>query len=343
MFGLPNSTITILSIDGGGIRGLIPALILKELEERLARRRNAQPLPRLFDLMAGTSTGGLIALGLCAPAISSDGHGYLSEPALTTDDLIRIYTDRGEEIFPPWKFRRLRSVLQAFGDKYDADGLARVLQDSLGDVTVHDALTNVLITSYDTERRTPHLFKSRPRARGDEDLNFYMRDAARATAAAPTFFEPAHIKPVPENGESYCLVDGAVLAQNPALTAYVEARKIFPQAKRFVILSLGTGQTVHRFSYSEMRNWGYLDWVSPVKGVPLSSMMTDAQSESANHQLARLPDVQFFRLDGELHGVSDAMDDASSENIMHLRRLAFEIMHNHSEKLDRVCDILSRR
>jgi len=124
MFGLPNSTITILSIDGGGIRGLIPALILKELEERLARRRNAQPLPRLFDLMAGTSTGGLIALGLCAPAITSDGHGYLSEPALTTDDLIRIYTDRGEEIFPPWKFRRLRSVLQAFGDKYDADSLA---------------------------------------------------------------------------------------------------------------------------------------------------------------------------------------------------------------------------
>jgi patatin-like phospholipase/acyl hydrolase len=344
MFPFHTSHVFVLSVDGGGIRGIIPALILRELEHRLQRRgRRRKPLHRFFDLVAGTSTGGLIALGLGAPRRTGAARGPVNRnTGLTPDELVDVYQRRGAEIFPRWKFNALRSVLQAFGDKYDAANLEQVLYDLFGDLTLQDALTNVLVTSYDTERRQPHFFKSWNSAEGTE-RDFFMRDVGRATAAAPTFFEPAYIASVPDDGERFCLLDGAVIANNPALCAYVEAYKLFPHAKDFTILSIGTGSTVEGFEYEDIRNWGYLDWVSPVKGMPLSSMMTDAQSQLVNHQLHKLPGLTYHRWNGPLTDCSEEMDDASEENLAALRRFAYGVIEANSEQIDAVCHELQHR
>ncbi|WP_455382789.1 patatin-like phospholipase family protein [Salinispira pacifica] len=336
-------TVRILSIDGGGVRGLIPSLVLEEIQRRLRSRGNMRPFHRIFDLMAGTSAGGIIALGLSLPEVDPGGKGFVrGKAALDISKITALFSARGLDIFPRGGLANLRSILQAFGEKYSADSLESMMAGLFGDVTIHDALTNLLITSYDIEERGPHMFKKRPKRRDKADLNFYMRDVARATSAAPTYFEPAHIESVPPNGNQYCLVDGAIFANNPALAAYIEARKIFPHARRYLIVSLGTGRAEHRFSYERIKDWGYLEWVSPRNGVPLFSLSSEGQSVAVVHQLSRIPDVEFYRLNGPLSdGASESMDNASPENIERLTAAAMDIISDNDDLIDRICKRLS--
>ncbi len=344
-------TVRILSIDGGGVRGLIPTFLLHDIYRRIELRcaswgrRKVPRIHEVFDLVAGTSTGGLIALGLCAPEQHFNHGGESSaerepppapHPAVTIERIIEIYTRYGSQVFPRWKFNRLRTVLQAFGEKYDAAPYERLLRMLFGDLRVSEALTNLLITSYDTERGTPFFFKRRPaHYRRYDDRDFLMRDAARAASAAPTFFEPAYIRPVDGHSrEFYCLIDGAIFASNPAMSAYIEARKMYPRARRFIIVSLGTGKRTRRFTYREMRNWGYIDWVSPIKGVPLTAMTTEGVAEAVNYQLTRLPGVEYYRFNAPLYGASEAMDDASDENIDALQGVARRIIEDNVTTLD---------
>ncbi len=92
--------------------------------------------------------------------------------------------------------------------------------------------------------------------------SYRMRDAARASSAAPTYFPPARISPIGHPNRHFTLVDGAVFANNPAGLAFVEATKIFPDESEFVVLSLGTGDPQQGYSYDEIRRWGYMEWVT---------------------------------------------------------------------------------
>jgi uncharacterized protein len=333
-------TVRVLSIDGGGVRGIIPALVLKSLQTRLTQLNSDAQLWNSFDLIAGTSTGILIALGLTKPRQDSEGN-LLRQAEYGIDDIIDTYRLHSGEIFPHKTFRALRQMLQAFGEKYDATRFDHLITRLYGQTAVRDALTNLVLTAYDTEARRPFFFKRRPEHyRPADDLNFRMRDAARAGCAAPTFFEPAYVSPLPPAFGNYCLVDGAIFANNPAMVGYIEARKLFPRAQRFVILSLGTGSTVKRFTYHEMKNWGYIDWVSPAKGVPISSIAIDGQVESVNYQLRKLAGVEFHRLDTPLIGCSEEMDDAGAENMNSLQRLAEGIIHSNDARLETIARTL---
>ncbi len=343
LFKRSGDTVRILSVDGGGVRGIVPALVLKSLQTRLTRLSSEAELWNSFDLIAGTSTGILIALGLTKPQRDSEANS-LSQPEYGIDDIIDTYRLHASEIFPRTTFRALRQVMQAFGEKYDSTHFERVIKRLYGRTAVRDALTNLILTSYDTEARKPFFFKRRPpHHRPADDLDFLMRDAARAGCAAPTFFEPAYVSPLPPAFGNYCLVDGAVFANNPAMAGYIEARKLFPRAKKIVILSLGTGSTVKRFTYHEMKNWGYIDWVSPMKGVPLSSIAIDGQVESVNYQLRKLTGVEFHRLDAPLLGCSEEMDDASEKNMNSLQRLAQGIIQANDARLDTIARTLVRQ
>ncbi len=343
MASLIGRTVRVLSIDGGGVRGIIPSLVLEELQRRLRIRGDMRPFHRIFDLMAGTSAGGIIVLGLALPAIHPDGDRFVrNRAALDISNVTALFSARGLEIFPRGSFPNIRSILQAFGEKYSADSLESLLERLFGDATMQDALTNLIITSYDVERRDPLMFKKRPVRRGRHDLNFFMRDAARATSAAPTYFAPAYIEPTPPDGKRYCLIDGAVFANNPGLAAYIEARKIFPHARKYVIVSLGTGQAERRITYEKIKDWGYLEWVSPRNGVPLFSLSSEGQSVAVVHQLSRIPDVEFYRLDGPLSdGASESMDDAGTENIERLTSTAMDIIADNDQLMDRICARLS--
>ena len=318
----------ILSIDGGGIRGVIPAAVLVEIEERTQR-----PVAELFDLIAGTSTGGLLALGLTKP--SSDG-----SPEFSARQMLELYEQEGSAIFERDLWHRFMAMENVLEEKYPAKGIERVLTTYFGEAMLSDSLTEVLVTSYDIERRTPFFFR-RSRAREREGWDWRMSQAARATSAAPTYFEPVKLQDE-DSSEYYALVDGGVFANNPAMCAYAEARTLWPDEEDYLVVSLGTGELTRRIPYDVARGWGLAKWAQPILGV-----VFDGVSDTVDFQLGQLcRDAQnrvsqYLRLQVRLDEGSDDMDNATKGNIHVLRLLAEELVRAKDTELTDVCKALA--
>ncbi len=194
----------VLSIDGGGIRGVIPAVLLKHIEEKVGKR-----VADIFDLIVGTSTGGILAAGLTVP--KRDG-----TPKFSAEDMLALYADRGREIFDRSFWRGITSAGGALDEQYDHKPLEKILKEYLGDSTLKDCIVPIVLTSYDIEKRQPYFFKTR-RAREKKDRNHYLRDAARATSAAPTYFEPTVTASLASKSTRRVLIDGGVFVNNPGM------------------------------------------------------------------------------------------------------------------------------
>jgi hypothetical protein len=218
----PDSIRRVLSIDGGGIMGVFPAAFLATFEEDLG-----QPIGSYFDLIAGTSTGGILAIGLA-----------LGIPARR---LLQLYEERGPEIFGqgPGRLPRLlrgmaRSARHAFAPKHDADVLRGVLADVLGEQRIGDAKTRLLVPAWEADRRSVYIFKTAHHPRLKSDYRRLAIDAALATAAAPSYFKRHRT----EDGVG--LIDGGVWANNPVALAVVEAVTLLGwPAETLKVLSLG--------------------------------------------------------------------------------------------------------
>lgn len=346
--------IRVLSIDGGGIRGYAPALVLADLERKREKRGKPESLASRFDLVAGTSTGALIALALQTQAAELEpgraigtarGSGAVfGRPAFdaprrfTCAQVAELYERRGGELFPRHRRESLGLVRQALSSKYDAEPLERFLRETLGESRLSQAAGPVLVTSYDPERDEALVMKNL----GDGP-DFLARDAARASSAAPTYFPAARIRELPPPGAPEpavgqnrvrTLVDGGLYANNPAMCAWVEARKLRPDARRFLVVSLGTGGAVRSWDVERLARWGYLDWVDPGKGSPLFAMMSRAQSESVDWMLAHLPGIDYVRLDPDLSAEASAIDDASPANLARLRTAALELIADNEVLLE---------
>jgi patatin-like phospholipase/acyl hydrolase len=316
----------VLSIDGGGIRGLIPAMILTEIE-----RRTSKFTSELFDSVAGTSTGGILALGLTKP-------GQGGEPEYSAEELTELYETEGEVIFSRPVWHRIHSAWSVAEEKYPSTGIEGVAAKYFGDVRLADALTEVLVTAYEIERREPWFFKRRhardpSRREGD---NFLMREVARATSAAPTFFEPL---PLTVDLHGKCaFIDGGVYANNPAMCAYVEARKIHSQEDDFLVVSLGTGELTRSLPYEEVRGWGLAKWAQPILNV-----VFDGVADTVDYQLRELLSIKegearrYYRFQTVLNRGNDDMDDASRTNIQALKTKAREIIDEKNAALEVLC------
>jgi patatin-like phospholipase/acyl hydrolase len=314
----------VLALDGGGIRGVIPATVLAELERRCGKR-----IGEMFDLIAGTSTGGILALALTMPDPANP-----DKPRYQADELVNLYVEKGHVIFNRPLWYRLVTVLGLFGSKYAVGGLDTTLRSYFGDTRLKDAVTEVLITSYDLESRDSW-FLARHKARSDPASDFPMRDVARATSAAPTYFRPARLTRTPPTA----MVDGGVFANNPAVCAYVETIKLHgPQD--ILLVSLGTGQVKTPIHYLQARTWGLIGWARPVIDV-----FMDGVSDTVEHQAAwLLPDrdgqPRYFRFQDELVPRAGAMDDASAKHIDALKGAAQAIISTNSNQLDLLCKLL---
>jgi patatin-like phospholipase/acyl hydrolase len=178
----------ILSIDGGGIRGIIPSLVLKYIEEKTQKS-----ISELFHMVAGTSTGGILTCALTAPIIEGKPR--------KCSEIIDVYRVRGKDIFEKSFWKGFGSLGGMVDEKYDAKNLEEVLMYYLGEVRLSDVSQDLLVTSYDLHKRKPYFFKSW-KARGEQlnpnetaaERDFYLREVARATSAAPTYFEPVKFK-----------------------------------------------------------------------------------------------------------------------------------------------------
>lgn len=313
------------------MRGLVPALVVEELERRLTEASGAfRPLTDYFHLLSGTSTGGLIALGLTAPA--ADGG---RRPRMDGAGLVRLYRERGPEIFRSSPLHRLVTAGGWIGPKHSADGLRRALEDELGGPSMSEALRDLVVTAYDMTYLEPYFFK-RWRARAQPERDHSMVDAGLATSSAPTYF-PSH------GLAGRALVDGGVFASNPTIAAVAEALKrrtdepagLVPHD--LFVVSLGTGEVATPagrapgFVQSEVAGWGRLGWVWPRGGgPPLVGALLDGPTDATDHWAHMLlnhspaegaPDPggigkgpRLFRLQPRL-ARSYALDDASEQSL----------------------------
>ncbi len=329
----------ILSIDGGGIRGMIPSVFLASLADNLERRGVKKPLHNIFDIMAGTSTGGLIAMALSVP-LFGDKHGniYDKDGGVMPQYLPCLYETLGEKIFPGNRYKVRKVVRQLFTSKYSSEPMRQVLKGVYRECPVKDALTNLLITSFDMKTMHPIFIKKRPVPPGsDTDMNFYMVDTALAAAAVPTYFPPVNMKSIGSDGKAFCLIDGGIFCINPAMSAYIEARKIFPHAD-YVILSLGTGIQTEQYKTETMHRWGFFNWIAPWLNVPLITAVGDGQRISTNHMLQKLSRVSLYRFDIHLESGKGSMDDGSRENLQYLKEKAYKMLAINNDSFNRLVD-----
>ncbi|MEA5536169.1 patatin-like phospholipase family protein [Crocosphaera sp. XPORK-15E] len=320
------SMIKILSIDGGGIRGILPAMLLAEIENRTNKKT-----VELFDLIAGTSTGGILALGLNKPDLTFKG-----KPKYSAQELVDLYEKEGTKIFRPDLLEGFwTDAGGTFHPKYPFEGLEQVLDTYFGDTRLSESLKDVLITSYDLERRRPQIFLS-SQAKQKISEDFPMKLVGRATSAAPTYFEPLKLNK-PNSSDYYALVDGGVYANNPAMYAYVEAKRVYKNVNDdFVFVSLGTGEISKRIPYENARTWGLANWAQPILDV-----VFDGVDDAVNYQLQQLiPYDKYYRVQPILINVDERMDNAKPDNVFSLKLLADNLIHTHSQTIDRLCKLL---
>ncbi|WP_265024398.1 patatin-like phospholipase family protein [Wolbachia endosymbiont (group A) of Eupithecia tripunctaria] len=302
----------ILSVDGGGIRGIIPAIILAEIEKR-ARK----PIAEIFDLMAGTSTGGIVVAGLCKK----------DKPQYSANDLVEFYQEYGSYIFKSSFLRR--SIFSWFNcAQYSHKNIEFVLDKYFGDDTLQNTLSNVLLTSYDIHNNHPFFFKS-----WKEDRNFIkLKDALRATTSAPTYFAPKYLK---INHKEMVLVDGGVFANNPAACAYASGKRLFPNDD-ILLLSIGTGRTDRSIEYANSKRFGKIGWVKPLLHVMFASSL-----DSVNYQLDQVIADKYIRIQSQLKIASPDMDNITSKNIKSLQQEAKAMIENNQKVVDKFCNIVS--
>ncbi|XP_010509131.1 PREDICTED: patatin-like protein 2 [Camelina sativa] len=336
--------VTILSIDGGGIRGIIPAVILGFLESELQKLDGQEArLADYFDVMAGTSTGGLVTAMLTAP--NKEGR-----PLFAASEIKEFYLDNCPKIFPQDHFplSAAKNLVKSLsGPKYDGEYLHQLIHAKLGDTRLHQTLTNVVIPTFDIKHLQPTIFSSYE-VKNNPLKNATLADIAISTSAAPTYL-PAHFFTTQDstgNIKEYNLIDGGVAANNPALVAIGEVTKeitrgssdFFPirpnDYGRFLVLSLGTGnrKAEEKFNAKEAAGWGMLSWLTHDNSTPLIDVFTHASSDMVDFHLSCVfralhSGANYIRIqDDTLTGDAASVDIATIENLDNLANIGDELL-----------------
>ncbi|KAI9165277.1 hypothetical protein LWI28_010941 [Acer negundo] len=343
--------ITVLSIDGGGIRGIIPGTILAFLESKLQELDGPKArIADYFDIVAGTSTGGLVTTMITAP-------GKEGKPMFAAKDINNFYFEHLPKIFPQYsRFNFVKAITNFVGEltgpKYDGKYLRTVINQKLGNLTLKETLTNVLIPSFDIKLLQPVVFSTND-AKESVLKNARLADVCIGTSAAPTFL-PAHYFETKDttSGETrtFDLIDGGVAANNPTLIAISHATKDILKyknrpildARHMLVLSLGTGESKkeQRYSAAKSSEWGMTTWIYEGGRTPIIDIFTDASSDIVDFHVSTLFQSincmgNYLRIqDDSLSGDAASVDIATNENLQKLAEKGRNLLKEPVSRID---------
>lgn len=337
---MPNKLIKILSIDGGGVRGIIPITLLAELERFLP---DNLPLCKAFDLISGTSIGGILSLLLIKPMPH-----VMNKPAYTALSISAMFVDMAKSIFKRSIFDLIKNMDGWIGNKYNGKNLTKELEyhffeNITGENSDHRFISNALcdfvIPTYDIESNKT-IFLNKCLANSDPFYNLKFSELSRATSAAPTYFPPVDLTISPDYKRIF--IDGGISANNPVLAAQSYARSIYGNDIDFLIVSLGTGTIFcsknKKIIYEEMVSSGKLGWVDNILSL-LMSASDDLPDDIITNNKTLLKD-NYFRFQPSLEPDNFDIDNCSDKNMNKLKQIANKMIKDREYDLELIAQVL---
>ncbi|AES94730.1 putative phospholipase A(2) [Medicago truncatula] len=342
----PVNFITVLSIDGGGVRGIIPGVILAYLESQLQEIDGEDArIADYFDVIAGTSTGGLITTMLATPNRKAN-----NRPLFAAKEIVPFYLQNLPNIFPQQSgiFAPLISTTKALtGSKYNGEYLHKLIRNMTQDTLLSQTLTNVVIPSFDVQKLQPTIFSSY-QIEAEPALDVLLSDICIATSAAPTYLPAHYFEKKDEHGnviKEYNLIDGGVAANNPSMVAIREVTKHIirkPDGSgdngigydRFIVISLGTGsnKSERKYNAKMVAKWGALTWLFNNGSTPILDCFNEASNDMVDYHNAVLftalqSQDNYLRIqDDTLQGELASVDISTKENLNNLVKVGEQLL-----------------
>lgn len=323
-------SIAVLSIDGGGIKGIVSAVVLDKLEQLLKEYSNF-PDARIgdyFDLIAGTSTGSILTALYLFP---ENGH-----PKYSANEILHFYLELGSNIF------QKRPLYPLFGSKYTESGLKDTLDYFFDDLKISELLKPCLFTAYDTTSRKAEFF-NQITGKKDPLRNPLVSEAVRASCSAPTYFPPVCLS-IPPDCPS-CYVDGGVIANNPSLCALIEALKLEEcnSIQEIHLLSIGNANNDSSYYYENVKKWGLIEWA-----VPLFSILLNSNTQTVDYQLQTLFHIigtpeHYLRLQTNTPTKPPALDDYDNATLDYLLNAGDKLIKKYEKELNQFAHWLVTR
>lgn len=327
-------TICILSIDGGGIKGILPAHALAYLAAK-----TKLPISSSFDLIVGVSTGAIAAVVLTTP----DAQG---QPKFSTQDLLNFYNQTSKLLFKTSLYYRIITMEGLIGPKYSPYERQKIYDQALGMVTLHQLLSHVALPIYDWDHEQPQIFHSWY-ALGDPKVDFYIKDILAGSTSPITFFPPVTIQSV-DHSQTHVIADAAIYADNPAMLALLEAQRLYPH-QRYLLVSLGAGTTLPLVNtmVPKSESWGIAHWLTNIFNV-----ITETQKSETNAMLQSMSEIlndrssnkaknfQYYRIDIALPREHSRIGDYSQKNLDVLNNYGEQMINLNKDKLDEIARIL---
>lgn len=342
------SKVRVLAVDGGGVRGIIPATVLAYIENKLIEK-TGNPDVRIsdfLDFVSGTSTGSIITAMAITPKEKD-------KPPRKMDEVVQLYFQLAGDVFKKdWK-RNLKTLWGLFGTKYSVTPLNNLLLEKLDHWKLNELKLPCAFTGYDTARRRPMIYTNRDDREKYGD--YYIKDVVRGSTSIPSVFKPAYFR---DGVDINTIIDGGVFANNPSMVAYIEMLKTNEIVDKFVkekkgpqvsqlnpqnviMLSFGTGQgELKTYPYDKIKKWGMVKWFVPVLNILLQGM-----SEVTNYEMRKLfevwaADENFIRINPAITLGSTNGEDASPENMKLLHQDALNYISDNRDLLNDIVDRL---
>jgi patatin-like phospholipase/acyl hydrolase len=333
----------ILSIDGGGIRGIVPAIILDYIEKKIQEINNDPRIKigSLIDLVAGTSTGSIVGCMMILPAEKSKNF-----PKYHMEEISKMYIDMGPGVFKKNFWHSLKNMWGLFGPIFPSSNIEDPLYQMMGHTKMKDLVKPCLFTGYDINKRIVNIYTNKDE--NEKYADYYIKDIIRGSTSIPAYFKPAYFR---DGTDIHTIVDGGVFANNPSLVALIEASKTKfndkPSKKinpgEALVISIGTGDSnKKKFPYNKAKKFGIIKWLMPIIDVLLS-----ASNDTVTHEMKKLYELidcpdNFIRINPKLIHSTSPSTDASKENILNLVKDAEDYIAQNQDMLDNLSERISK-
>jgi len=315
---------TVLTLDAGGIRGIIPLMILSEIE-----KRTGLTISELFDVVGGCSSGGIIAA-----AITSTDDG--KTPKYKAEEILELFKTLGGKIFDRTLWHTIKSGFGLWGTKYQSKNVAKVLNDVYNNGTVSDNLTELVLTAYDLETGRPFVMSS-----FNENRNkIRIKDAVAGTTCVPSFFTPHKVRE--SDGSEHVLIDGGVFAVNPSACVYGEAIEYFREP--VVMISLGTGEVKKEIFPDRVKNWGIIQWLWNLRVLKILTDGTlDVIDDVIGSTLSKRKDAYYKRLQPIVSPkVFASIDAVSEKDVNSIIEVGQKFIDDNDSLIQEICEKLQK-